>query len=86
MRIEEVHKEYLDRIDIEMLKSAEEKLSDIFAKHENHSGFYLDVYNGRLYLDGEVIEEEPPSPENESGDPAYETEHHHRFYREPIIK
>ena len=57
VRVEEHHEKYIADIDVELLKAAEEIISDKIAQREEHSEFYLIEQDGHLHLTVEVITE-----------------------------
>lgn len=73
---------YLDKVDMELLTAAEEKLSDLIQQYEQHSGFYLQVVEGRLYLCAEAIVKLDPTAS--AGDTGFN--HEHKFFSEPITE
>ena len=90
VRILEEHTQYLNKIDLGLLKTAEEKLAVPLAENPNNSGFYLQVKDGTLYLCVEVIVDIIPAQTvtMEDGyvlDSGCGIDHDHVFYMERIV-
>jgi tetrahydromethanopterin S-methyltransferase subunit A len=84
VHIQEEYITYVDKIDVDLLISAEEKISKQIKEYSNKSGLYLDVWEDYLCLSAEVIVElEPDLVEGESGAIF---DHEHKFFRERITK
>ena len=86
----EEHTSYLDKIDLDLLKAAEEKLGVKLAENPNNSGFYLQVKDGTLHLSVEVIVDIIPAQTvtMEDGsvlDSGCGIDHDHVFYMERIV-
>ena len=90
VRIWEEHAQYLNKIDLGLLKTAEEKLAVPLAENPNNSGFYLQVKDGTVYLCVEVIVDIIPAQTvtMEDGyvlDSGCGIDHDHVFYMERIV-
>lgn len=85
---------YLEDIDLDLLKSAEEIISDQISLYSENSGFYLQMDEGCLYLAVEVIKQiDPPTidPSTVEVEGGYEVsgcniDHEHIFFSERISK
>lgn len=81
------HTQYLDDIDLDLLKSAEEKLSGEISRYSNNSGFYLQLDEGYLCLAAEVIVQVQTDPSvSADNDEAGCIDHEHKFFSERITK
>ena len=75
----EEHMPYLEKIDADLLKAAEEKITEEVARYtEDVEHFYLQKEDGHLLLCVEVIVD----VEN----PTSFTDHEHKFFKERITK
>ena len=86
-------KPYVKDIDGNLLKAAEEKITEEVSGYSDNGGFDLQVYEGYLCLYVEVIVKlDPPAPDiSVDGTEEYEMQgcgidHEHRFFRERITK
>lgn len=75
--------QYLDDIDLDLLKAAEEKISKQISQYSNNSGFYLQVDEGYLCLYAEVIVKIDP-PASAGGVGGCGIDHEHMFFGERI--
>ena len=75
-------KPYLDRVDLDVLIEAEDKLNSQVAQYEKTS-FFLQIKDERLYLSVEVIAEINP-PKSEGG--GCGIDHEHVFFDEQIAE
>lgn len=83
------HKQYLEKIDVDLLKTAEEKLSAKIPQDVNAPWFYLQMDVGDMYLCVEIIVDiDPPETVTmEDGtliSSGCDIDHKHVFYSEPI--
>jgi len=81
--VQKADEKYLDAIDPELLKKAEEKLTDIKTENADTSPLYLRVKDGKLCLSLEMIVKIESKVEGMSGC-GYD--HEHQFFDEPITK
>lgn len=91
VKVSDEHRAYLDDIDFNMLKEAEEKIADQVSQYKKHSDFYLQVDNGCLSLCTEVIVyiDPPEGMLSEDGEIALvgcDIDHKHLFFGERITK
>lgn len=85
--IDSKHKYYLKFIDFQMLKSAEEKITNELSKYSGDTpAWYLEDSDGELFLAVEmIIDLEPPTCESgEYVGGGCGIDHDHIFFREPI--
>ena len=91
VRVWEEHTQHLSKIDLDLLKAAEEKLAVYLAEDSNNSGFYLQLKDGVLHLCVEVIVDIIP-PQTVTMEDGYVLgsgcgiDHDHVFYMERIVK
>lgn len=85
VRVTSSHMQYLDEIDLNLLRTAEEKIRENIAQYTDNEGyFYLGDGNGYLSLCTEVIIDiTPPSGTNDGG---CGIDHEHKFFKERISK
>ena len=85
IRVREQYTQYLDDIDLDLLRAAEENISGKLSQHSNNSCFYLQVDEGYLCLYAEVIVklDSPASADNIGG---CGIDHEHLFFCERITK
>ena len=85
VRVTSSHMQYLDEIDLNLLRTAEEKIRENIAQYTDNEGyFYLGDGNGYLSLCAEVIIDiTPPSGTNDGG---CGIDHEHKFFKERISK
>lgn len=93
VRISDRGKNYVKDIDGYLLKTAEEKIAGQISQYGNNSGFYLETYDGYLWLCVEVIVKlDPPAPDIsvDSSDEYWMQgcgiDHEHKFFMERITK
>lgn len=84
-KLEIRQRQYAEYVDFDMLKAAEEKVTEQLSQHgESADMLYLYIHNRQLLLCAEVIVDlEKPSgmtPEEEE----YWIDHEHKFFSEPI--
>ncbi len=83
--VRDQYKDYLDKIDLNLLKKAEEKITQQTSQYEDTFGFDLQVDSGHLYLCTEVIVDiEPPKSEGGEIMGGCNIDHEHKFFREKI--
>lgn len=85
------YKAYLDRVDVDLLKTAEEKISDQAVQYAEEPSYYLLIEEGDLRLSAEVIVDIDPPLIKEVGDgdcvdQGCGIDHEHVFFSEPITK
>ena len=81
------YKEYLRKIDLDLLRAAEEKLIAETSQYTDDPHFALTVDDdGFLCLYVEVIIHFDPPATAESSEAGYEHDHEHKFFRERITK
>lgn len=85
------HKQYIEKIDIDLLKTAEEKISAKIPQDESEPFFYLQMEEGDMYLCVEIIIDiDPPETVTmEDGtviSSGCDIDHKHVFYSERISK
>lgn len=82
---------FIEKIDLEMLTAAEEKINAQTRNSENPAGFCLKVKDGHIYLSAEIIETIDP-PKTKITEEGYVVEggcdidHKHTFFTESITK
>lgn len=76
--------QYLDDIDLDLLKAAEERISREISQYSQNSGFYLQIEEGVLFLYAEVIVDITPPSGTDGG--GCGVDHEHRFFKERITK
>ncbi len=83
--IRDKQKKYINNIDVDLLRTAEEKLNNELSQYGRAHGFYLSIDNeGYICLETEVIVElETNASQSERG---CNIDHQHKFYRERISK
>lgn len=86
VRIWDEQIQYLDDIDIELLRTAEVKISGEISQYQNHSYFYLKFYEGYLCLCVEVIVDIDPPVASENSEGGCGIDHEHKFFVERITK
>ena len=86
VRVRKEYAQYLNEIDYDLLRTAEETISAKVAQYSNHSGFYLQVDDGHLCLYTEVIVSIDPPESSEEGDSGCGIDHEHQFFCERISK
>lgn len=85
--IRDEYKQYLDKIDPDLLEKAESKISAQVQQYEKKSAFYLSQKNGDVYLSTEVIVQLDPPVTQPVGDDRYiSKDHEHKFFSEKISK
>ena len=80
------YEKYLDSIDIDLLNTAEEKLTAQISQYTNHSDFYLQIDEGYLCLYVEVIVDIENSSTGEYEEHGCGIDHEHKFFGERISK
>ena len=75
--------QYLDDIDLDLLRAAEKRISEAISPYSNHSDLYLQVDDGHLCLYAEVIIDIDPAGA-ESGEAGCGIDHEHKFFGERI--
>ena len=78
------HIRYLDALDLDLLRSAEEQICNQASQYTNNVGFYLQVREEHLYLCSEVIVSLTPPAEQTDG--GCGIDHEHKFFYEQITK
>ena len=88
--VEDEHQPYLHDIDVDMLRTAEEKILARIAQYPENSGIYLSKDdNGYLCLCVEVIVKLEPAEvptDSEFEERGCGIDHEHKFFSEPITK
>ena len=85
VRVSDLHTQYLYDIDLNLLRTSEEKINGIISQYPKNSGFYVQYYDGYLRLCTEVIVEiDPPESTDISG--GCGIDHEHKYFDEPITK
>ena len=83
IRIDEKEANYIDALDANMLKVAEEKINSEADKYSESCYIYLSLNDGKLYLKAEIIAKiDPPLAEDTAG---CGIDHEHIFFSEPIM-
>ena len=79
------YRSHLTKIDLEMLRAADKKLSEEIKHHSENSGIYMAVdYGGELWLAFEAIVKIDPPNISEYGFSGCGIDHDHMFYKEKI--
>ena len=90
VHIEEEHSQYVRYIDVDLLRTAEEKISDRISQYPDHYDFYVSTDDGgHLCLCVEVIVKlDPPevSTDSEFEQRGCGIDHKHEFIRERITR
>ncbi len=91
VEIDDDYASYVKDINADLLKAAEEKISEKISLYPEKSDFYLETYDGYLCLCVEVIVKIPPPAPSVDGTEEYEMQgcgidHEHKFFRERITK
>lgn len=86
IRIRDKQTEYVDDIDVDLLRTAEEKISGEISQFTNRAGFYLQSNKGYLCLCAEVIVELDTPVESELSVEGCGIDHEHKFFGERITK
>lgn len=76
-------KRYLDSIDLDLLKTAEEKMLGQLSQYTEEPFWDLEYYDGALCLYAEVIVDLKPSTADQGG---CGIDHEHKIFREKITK
>ncbi|MBE6671308.1 MAG: hypothetical protein E7593_03800 [Ruminococcaceae bacterium] len=85
--ISDTEAQYLNDINVAMLKSAEEKISEEASKYPDDWDFYISIYEGQLCLCTEIIVDiEPPENPKDGLIGGCGIDHEHIFIRERITK
>lgn len=84
----EHEKEYLDDVNLDLLKAAEEKILSQTAQYEDDPNFSLTYMEdeGYLCLSAEVIVRFDPPSTSETLPPGCGKDHEHKFFHERITK
>ena len=84
IRVADAYVEHLEKLDVEMLKQAEEKLGEQLSAYEGEPSFYLSLdEDGKLCLCAEVIVKIDP-PEVSTGGAV--KDHKHEIFKENITR
>lgn len=85
VRVSNSYTQYLDDIDLDLLKAAEKKIREELSQYsDTQVDFYLQDREGYLYLIAEIIVDiTPPSGAEDSG---CGIDHEHKFFEERITK
>lgn len=85
VRVSNSYTQYLDDIDLDLLKAAEKKIREELSQYsDTQVDFYLQDREGYLYLTAEIIVDiTPPSGAEDSG---CGIDHEHKFFEERITK
>ena len=89
--VSDEYKAYLDQVDVDLLKTAEEKISNQAAQYVDEPSFYLLIEEGLLRLSAEVIVDIDPPLIKDVGDgdcvdQGCGIDHEHVFFSEWITK
>lgn len=86
LRVDESHKPYLDSIDLELLKAAEEKIYSQMEEYQEEPFVSLELHEGYLCLYAEVIVYiDPPATTPDRSD-GCGIDHEHKIFYERITK
>lgn len=83
--VREEYEQYLDDIDLDLLKSAEKKITEEISKYDDEHSFSLQLEDEKLYLVVEVIADIDPPVESEIGG-GCGIDHEHKFLKERITE
>ncbi len=79
-----VSREYAEYVDYDMLKAAEEKVTEQVLVYQDYVAFFLYTRNKQLFLGAEAIIMIDPPPEMTPEEEEYWMDHEHREFSEPI--
>ncbi len=84
--VDEKHEQYLDNVDVNLLKKAEKKIIAQTSQYNEEPFFYLELKNEQLYISVEMIVKIFPPKPSEYGDAGCGIDHEHKFFSEKITK